>query len=206
MKKGILFVITGPSGAGKTTLLKNLMRDNEELEFSTSYTTRPVRPGEVDGKDYRFVSQGEFEKKIAEGDFLEYAFVHGYYYGTSASYVSKQLKKSNVLLDIDVQGAVNVKRLMPDAAVCFIAPPGYDELVSRLTKRGTESEEDLKKRLDDAIHELKEIEKFDYLIINDNADHAYEQLKIVYSAEKLRVFRCEKEIEAFKNIDKRTEV
>ncbi|HOO33293.1 MAG TPA: guanylate kinase [Thermotogota bacterium] len=203
MKKGILFVITGPSGAGKTTLLKSLTKEYPELSFSVSYTTRPIRKGEQNGKDYWFVSEEEFNKKMKDGDFLEYAQVHGYYYGTSAFCVSEELEHANLLLDIDVQGAVNVKHLIPDSTVCFIAPPGYDELVSRLTKRGTESEADLKKRLDDAIHELKEIEKFDYLIINDNAKHAYEQLKLVYAAEKLRVSRCKAEIEAFKNIDKR---
>jgi guanylate kinase len=179
------------------------MGDNDELKFSVSYTTRPMRPGEKNGKDYWFVSEEEFKVKIDEGDFLEHAHVHGYSYGTSASYVSEQLKKTNILLDIDVQGAVTVKNGMKGSAVCFIAPPGYDELVSRLTNRGTESEKDLKQRLNDAIHELKEIEKFDYLIINDDMAHAYEQLKTVYAAEKLRVCRCEEAIEEFKLIDKR---
>jgi len=200
MDKGLLFVVTGPSGAGKTTLIKHLIEEHSDLHFSVSFTTRPARKNEVDGKDYRFVDEKTFFQMVKSNDLLEYAEVHGYYYGTSKEYVESQLKKSNILLDIDVQGALNVKEVIPDSAVCFIAPPNYEEMKNRLVKRATESDRDLRKRLLDAIDELKKIEFFDYLIINHEKEAATEQLLAVYTAENLRVNRQLDKIKAFKNI------
>ena len=202
MDNGLLFVVTGPSGAGKTTLIKHLIEKNPELHFSVSFTTRPARANEVDGRDYRFVSEESFFDRVTSNDLLEYANVHGYYYGTSKKYVESQLTKSNILLDIDVQGALNVKKVMPDSAVCFIAPPGYGELKKRLIKRATESEVDLKKRLDDAVDELKIIDRFDYLVINSESNKASRELMCIYAAENLRVHRQIDMIKVFKNIKK----
>lgn len=202
MDKGLLFVVTGPSGAGKTTLIKRLMEKNSELNFSVSFTTRPPRKNELDGKDYWFVDEKTFFQMIQSNDLLEYAEVHGYYYGTSKEYVENQLSKSNVLLDIDVQGALNVKKALPDSTVCFVAPPDYEEMKKRLVNRATETEKDLKKRLDDAVDELKRIEHFDYLIINTEKVRATRELLAVYTAEKLRVNRQYDKIKAYKNINK----
>jgi len=202
MNKGLLFVVTGPSGAGKTTLIEQLLEEHSELHFSVSFTTRPPRKNEVDGKDYCFVDEKTFFQMVQSNDLLEYAEVHGYYYGTSKEYVDSQLSKSNILLDIDVQGALNVKRALPDSAVCFVAPPNYEEMKKRLVNRATESERDLKKRLDDAVDELKKIEHFDYLIVNTEKDRASSELLAVYTAEKLRVNRQYDKIKAYKNINK----
>jgi len=202
MDKGLLFVVTGPSGAGKTTLIKQLMEAYSELHFSVSFTTRPPRKNELDGKDYWFVDETTFFKMVHANDLLEYAEVHGYYYGTSKETVENQLSKSNILLDIDVQGVLNVKRVMPDSVVCFVAPPDYDEMKDRLVNRATETEKDLKKRLDDAVDELKKIEHFDYLIVNTDKNNASHELLAVYTAEKLRVNRQYDKIIAYKNIKK----
>jgi len=196
----LLYVVTGPSGAGKTTLIKRLLNQEENLYFSVSFTTRQKRPEETEGVDYWFVSPDDFKKRIDSGDFLEYAEVHGKLYGTSKSYVDKALEKSNILLDIDVQGAMNVKREFPDSTVVFIAPPTYEELERRLRARGTETPEDLEKRLSDSRKELKVIDRFDYLILNHDAEEAYELLRSVYIAETLKVGMQRTKINEFKRL------
>lgn len=200
MSNNLLFVVTGPSGAGKTTLIKQLMEKNPALQFSVSFTTRPARKNELDGKDYWFVSEEAFFEKVKSNDLLEFAYVHGYYYGTSKEYVENQLRRFDILLDIDVQGALNVKKAISDSVVCFVAPPGYEELKSRLVKRATESEEDLSKRLNDALDELKTIEHFDYLVINRERETASKELMSIYMAENLKVNRQLEKIQAYKNI------
>jgi len=202
MSNNLLFVVTGPSGAGKTTLIKHLIEHHSDLQFSVSFTTRPARKNEADGKDYWFVSEEGFFEKVKSNDLLEYAYVHGYYYGTSKEYVETQLKYSNILLDIDVQGALNVKKVIPDSVVCFVAPPGFEELKNRLVKRATESEQDLKKRLNDALDELKTIENFDYLVINREREQASRELMAIYMAENLKVYRQRDKIHVYKNIHK----
>jgi len=196
----LLYVVTGPSGAGKTTLIKRLLDEEGNLDFSVSFTTRQKRPGEKEGVDYRFVSPGDFEERIDSGDFLEYADVHGKLYGTSKSYVERALENSNLLLDIDVQGAMNVKREFPDSTVVFIAPPTYEDLEKRLRARGTETPEDLEKRLSDSRKELKLIDRFDYLILNQEAEEAYNMLKCVYIAETLKVGMQSAKIDEFKKL------
>ena len=187
---GILFIITGPSGAGKTSILKRVMREVENLEFSVSYTTRPRRPGEVDGRDYFFVDEKRFKKMVEEGEFLEWAIVHGYYYGTSKNFVNERLERNvDLLLDIDVQGALNVKRMDLDMVSVFIAPPSLEDLERRLRKRGTDSEYDLKKRLEDAKWELSKISEFEYLIVNDFLEKSVEKLKSIITAERMRTKR-----------------
>ena len=200
MHTNLLYVVTGPSGAGKTTLIKRLLDEEGNLDFSVSFTTRQKRPGEKEGVDYRFVSPGDFEERIDSGDFLEYADVHGKLYGTSKSYVERALENSNLLLDIDVQGAMNVKREFPDSTVVFIAPPTYEDLEKRLRARGTETPEDLEKRLSDSRKELKLIDRFDYLILNQEAEEAYNMLKCVYIAETLKVGMQSAKIDEFKKL------
>ena len=194
MGMGILFIITGPSGAGKTSILKRVMREVENLEFSVSYTTRPRRPGEVDGRDYFFVDEKRFKKMVEEGEFLEWAIVHGYYYGTSKKFIDERLEKNvDLLLDIDVQGALNVKRMDLDMVSVFIAPPSLEDLERRLRKRGTDSEYDLKKRLEDAKWELSKISEFEYLIVNDFLEKSVEKLKAIIIAERMRTKRIKLE-------------
>ena len=191
---GILFIITGPSGAGKTSILKRVMREVENLEFSVSYTTRPRRPGEVDGRDYFFVDEKRFKKMVEEGEFLEWAIVHGYYYGTSKKFIDERLEKNgDLLLDIDVQGALNVKRMDLDIVSVFIAPPSLEDLERRLRKRGTDSEYDLKRRLEDAKWELSKISEFEYLIVNDFLEKSVEKLKAIITAERMRTKRIKLE-------------
>jgi len=191
---GILFIITGPSGAGKTSILKRVMKEVENLEFSVSYTTRPRRPGEVDGRDYFFVDEKRFKKMVEEGEFLEWAIVHGYYYGTSKKFIDERLEKNgDLLLDIDVQGALNVKRMDLDMVSVFIAPPSLEDLEKRLRKRGTDSEYDLKRRLEDAKWELSKISEFEYLIVNDFLEKSVEKLKAIITAERMRTKRIKLE-------------
>lgn len=191
---GILFIITGPSGAGKTSILKRVMKEVENLEFSVSYTTRPRRPGEVDGRDYFFVDEKRFKKMVEEGEFLEWAIVHGYYYGTSKKFIDERLEKNgDLLLDIDVQGALNVKRMDLDMVSVFIAPPSLEDLERRLRKRGTDSEYDLKRRLEDAKWELSKISEFEYLIVNDFLEKSVEKLKAIITAERMRTKRIKLE-------------
>ena len=188
--KGLLIVISAPSGTGKTTLCHKLLEEFPNVEFSVSYTTRKPRPGEVNGKDYWFVSREEFMKMVEEGDFLEWAEVYGNLYGTSRSQVLKALNQGkDVLLDIDTQGALQVKRNFPDAVLIFILPPSLKELERRLRKRGTDDEETIERRLRVAREEIKRARYYDYLIVNDELEVAYSRLKSIISAEKSKTNR-----------------
>ncbi len=188
--EGILFVMSGPSGAGKTTIVKGALRELEDVEFSVSYTTRPRRENEVNGRDYFFVTKAEFEERRKKGEFLEWQEVHGHLYGTSKNYVKSKMKSGvNVLLDIDVKGAMSVKKQIKEAVFIFVAPPSFKELKERLIKRHTEGKEDLEKRIEDAKYELSMISEFDYLIVNHDIDQSIKQLESIIIAEQIKVSR-----------------
>ena len=178
ISKGKLFVISGPSGAGKGTLREKALSDIQNLVYSISCTTRKPREGEIDGVQYRFITHEKFKKDIAENLFLEYAHVHADFYGTLKADVLRELDAGkNVLLEIDVQGALQVREKMPEAVLIFIAPPSIEELEKRLRDRHTETEENLKLRLSNAEKELELKNKYDYVIINDNLETASQEIK-----------------------------
>lgn len=180
MKKGKVIILVAPSGGGKTTLARRLFKDFEELKFSVSATTRPPRKGEVHGKHYYFLSEADFDQKIKDGEFLEWEeFYGGKKYGTLRSEVDKKLKSGYfVVLDIEVKGAVNIKDIYGDESLSlFIQPPSIDVLKQRLLDRGTEDDETLALRLERAKKELTYADQFDRVIINDDLDSAYSQVK-----------------------------
>lgn len=192
---GLLLVVSAPSGAGKTSICRDIMRMFPEIVYSISYTTRPPRPGEVDGRDYRFISDTDFRAGIAKGDFIEWNEVYGYLYGTSGSDIKELLgKNKDIILDLDTKGAVNLKKLFPDGIYIFISPPSLEELKKRLRKRGSETSKDLKIRLNNALEEMKEAFWYDYLIFNEKLPVAVEQFKSVYLAEKCRRQRLENKL------------
>jgi guanylate kinase len=177
-RRGRLFVIAAPSGAGKTSLVRALMEQVPTLRFSVSYTTRPKRPAELDGKDYFFVSREEFERMVAAGEFLEYARVFENYYGTSRQQVEESLASGqDLILEIDWQGAAQIRRAMPESVSVFILPPSRAELERRLRGRGTDSEEVIARRLGEAANDMKHWEEFDYVVVNDDFDRAVSELQ-----------------------------
>lgn len=180
-KRGKIIIIVAPSGTGKSTLIKRLKEEFRELHWSVSFTTREMRPGEVDGKHYFYISKEEFIKKKDQGDFIEWAEVHGNYYGTSLGFVSTKVNNGfSLLFDLDVQGADNMKNQFgEEARAIFIAPPGIEALEQRLKGRGTDSEDVIKLRLENAKSELKRQNDYDYLVINDELDKAYEDLRSI---------------------------
>ncbi len=182
--KPLLIVISGPSGSGKGTLCALLRQALPNLEYSISLTTRQPRPGEQNGVDYFFVSDDEFKTMIGRGEFLEWAEVYGHYYGTGRSVVESYLRSGrDVLLEIDIQGAQNVKRLFPQAILIFIAPPSLQELGARITNRGTDTEETIRRRMNCVPSELQAAEGYDYVVINDTPEQALaELLKIIEDA------------------------
>ena len=179
-KRGKLFVVAAPSGAGKTSLVRALMQRIPELKFSISYTTRPKRENEQHGRDYFFVEKTEFERMIAAGEFLEHANVYGNFYGTSRRQVDSMLEAgSNVLLEIDWQGAQQITRSMPERRAIFILPPSRSALEARLRGRGTDSEEVIARRLQASIADLSHWNEFDYVVINDDFEQATDDLEAI---------------------------
>ncbi len=187
MSDGILFIVSAPSGAGKTSLLRALLPQEENLVLSVSHTTRPPRPGEVDGVHYHFVSEETFLRMAAEGAFLEQAEVFGNHYGTSEAAVREQLAAGHdVVLEIDWQGARQVRRVFPDAVSIFIAPPSIEALRERLSGRGQDDPEVIERRMADARSELSHYPEYDYLVINDDFETALQELRCIVRAERLR--------------------
>ncbi len=169
---GRLFVVSGPAGAGKGTLLARVREERPDLALSVSATTRPPRAGERDGVAYHFLSEDEFRARVDRGEFLEWAVVHGNLYGTLKSEVRSRLTEGSLILEIDPQGAFNVRRLMPECVMVFIAPPSMEALRERLLKRGSETEETLAVRLADAEVEMKTAPGYDAVVVNDDLDAA----------------------------------
>jgi guanylate kinase len=189
---GSLLVITAPSGAGKSTLVKRLREAIEDVAFSISYTTRHPRVGEEHGREYFFVSVEEFEQMQQDNQFLEWAKVHSNYYGTSRKTIEQALASGkDIILDIDVQGAEQIKKAMPQAISIFIMPPSFDELSERLRTRNTDKSEVIERRLKEASKEVSHCPKFDYIIINDDLQAATEALIAIAKAERLRPSRNE---------------
>jgi guanylate kinase len=194
--KGNLFIITSPSGGGKGTLIREVLRRTANVGYSVSFTTRRERVGEEHGRDYFFVSHAEFEKLIAEDAFLEYAVVHGNYYGTSRAQVESETNLGrDIILEIDVQGAETVKRLMPEAIGIFILPPSFEVLKQRLTSRQTETEDDLRLRLENSKREVERYAEFDFVVINDEVIKASQNLQAIFLAERQRRARQTENIE-----------
>ncbi len=188
--KGRLFVISGPSGVGKGTLRERLFQSVSGLNYSVSVTTRKPRKNEQDGKDYYFVDEDIFKRNIKDGKFAEWALVHGEYKGTLLATIEQNLKEGkDLILEIDVQGAMQLKGKFPEGVFIFIAPPSWDKLESRLRGRNTEDEDELKKRLKDAHYELKQIKYYEYLIVNNHLEKALEELKAIVISERCRVKR-----------------
>ncbi len=184
-RKGMLLVISGPSGTGKGTLIERLMKEDPTLVFSVSATTRAPRPGEIDGVHYHFVSNERYDELVAANAFVEYATVHGNRYGTLRSEVYERLERGeNVVLDIDVQGALNVIASEKEKVSIFILPPSMQELRSRLTGRGTETEEAVERRLHNAVWEISQKDKYEYKVINDDLETCLRTLQAIIEAEK----------------------
>ena len=185
--KGTLYVVSAPSGAGKTSLLKAVLEQMPELKLSISHTTRQQRPGEVNGVDYHFVSVEEFQQMLEKEHFLEHAEVFGNFYGTSRVWLESQLEQGHdVILEIDWQGARQVRELMPECRSIFILPPSQDELLRRLTGRGQDSEDVIQSRMAAANQEIQHYDEYDYIVINDNFDLACQELAAIFTARRLR--------------------
>lgn len=186
---GNLLVIAAPSGAGKTTLVTALASQDTQLRVSVSHTTRPKRPGEIDGEDYFFIDTPIFQKMIKTGAFLEHALVYDYYYGTSREWVLNQLHHGiDVILEIDWQGARQVRQQFPEAILIFILPPSIESLEERLKKREQDQIDTIKKRMQLAQAESGHFGEFDYLVVNDQFEHALRELQIIAQANRLKTY------------------
>lgn len=188
MAKGTLYVVSAPSGAGKTSLVKALLQRDEDIVVSVSHTTRDMRPGEQNGVDYNFVSMEEFNQMIEQSDFLEFAEVFTNKYGTSQRWVEDQLAQGkDVILEIDWQGAQQVRRLMPECLSVFILPPSREALQERLTNRGQDSEDVIALRMSEAASEMSHYGEYDFLIINDEFDQALLELHGVFLSQRMKI-------------------
>ncbi|MHB0974931.1 MAG: guanylate kinase [Thiobacillus sp.] len=188
--EGVLYIVSAPSGAGKTSLVKALLKADPAIRLSVSYTTRSPRPGEADGRDYHFVNRQRFEEMLAEGEFLEHAEVYGNFYGTSKGSIGRDLNAGrDVLLEIDWQGAEQVRQHFPQSASIFILPPSFNALRTRLAGRGQDSDEVIERRLAAAAHDVAHAEAFDYIIVNDDFDHALQDLVAITRSIRLEAAR-----------------
>lgn len=190
MPQGTLFIVSAPSGAGKTSLVRELIESLDGIRVSVSHTTRAQRRGEVDGVNYHFVSIAEFEAMISRGEFFEYAQVFDNFYGTSRSAVEALLKAGqDVILEIDWQGAQQVREQVPDSVSIFILPPSCDELERRLASRGTDAHATIARRMRDAVSEMSHYDEYDYLVINDDFTTALRELQSLVIAQRLSLAR-----------------
>ena len=194
MSKGVLAVVSGFSGAGKGTIMKALLKEYDDYALSISVTTRSPRPGEEDGREYFFRTREEVEKMIAEDQLLEYAEYVGNYYGTPSFYVEDMLARGkNVILEIELQGAMQIKQKNPEAVLVFITPPSFEELKNRLIGRGTETEEVINSRLARAAEEAEEMDKYDYIVVNDQVEDCVHCLHQIILSERCKV-HCNEEL------------
>jgi len=188
--KGVLYIVSAPSGAGKTSLVKALLKTDHAIRLSVSYTTRAPRPGETEGRDYHFVDRQRFELMLAEGEFLEHAEVYGNFYGTSKGSITRDLNAGHdILLEIDWQGAAQVKHHFPESTSVFILPPSFNALRSRLKGREQDSDEVIERRLAAAAHDVAHADAFDYIMVNDDFDHALLDLVAITRSVRLETAR-----------------
>jgi len=188
-KRKFLIILISPSGGGKTAIFTKLLADNNEVKYSVSFTTRKARINEIDRVNYNFISEEKFQEMKKSGDFLESAIVHGYWYGTSKSYINNVLKNNHIIMDIDVQGAKQIMNSDIDQVTIFILPPSREVWLKRLRGRGTDSDEVIKVRLESAEKEIKEIKDFEYLIINDDLETAVKSIETIIKAEENKIER-----------------
>lgn len=191
-EKGNLIVISGPSGTGKGSIIKEVMARNSNIWYSISATSRTIRTGEIDGINYYFMSRKDFENKIKKDYFLEYTEYNGNYYGTPREGINNKLSEGkDVILEIEINGALKVKELVPDAIFIFVLPPSLEELKQRLEKRGTESKQVIYERFKSAYKEINEITKYNYVVVNDDLEEATEKVCSIFKSERCRVDRIE---------------
>lgn len=195
----LLFVVSAPAGCGKDTILSELFKKTDTAGYAVSATTRAPREGEIDGVHYHFLTKDDFSMLIDSGEVLEYAEYCGNYYGTLKKSVEDLLGQGkDAVLKIEVEGALNIKKMFPEACLVFILPPSWEELERRLRERGTESEDVIEKRIAQAMVEFKSAEKYDYLVVNDNLEDAVNDILAVFRAEKCRRERCSALLDSFK--------
>lgn len=195
MSKGILFVLSAPSGAGKTTLCRALEKKHARVRYSVSCTTRRPRPGEINGRDYLFLTEEEFKRRIKAHEFLEWALVHDHYYGTLKKTVLDFVKNGfDVVKDLDTQGALALKEKMPETVIIFVTPPTSDALEIRLRSRAQDDEKTILKRLANARKEMTFLPRYDYLVINNNLEEAIDDLSAILRAEHRRIERLPGEV------------
>lgn len=191
-ERGSLIVISGPSGSGKGTVISEFMKNNNNVWLSISCTSRPIRKGDIPGETYYFLTKDEFVKKIENNELLEYAIYNGNYYGTPKEYIEEKLCMGiDVILEIEVQGALKVKELVPEAICIFIMPPSMKELKKRLVGRGTESKEKVLERFKTAYKEINEVSKYNYVVVNDDLEDSIDKVNAIITCEKCRVDRIE---------------
>ncbi|MGI6084376.1 MAG: guanylate kinase [Acetivibrionales bacterium] len=201
MNPGLLVVVSGPAGVGKGTIVRKMMENDPKFIYSISATSRMPRATESEGRNYYFKTREQFEEMIKNNELIEWVEYCGNYYGTPKSLICNEMEKGNVvILEIEVDGAINVKRIFPDSVLCFIIPPDFSELEKRLRGRGTDNEESIMNRLARAKEEFKYIEKYDYIILNDSIENAAQRFYNIVRAEQMRTSRNRQLIEKYKNI------
>jgi guanylate kinase len=199
MSKGLFIVVSAPSGAGKSSICQGLMKAYPEIKFSVSYTSRPPRPNEVNGKDYYFITRNEFQRRINQGKFIEWVENYGHLYGSSKEFMEEFIQNDkDLLLDIEPRGAKKIKQEFKGGIYVFVLPPSRAELLKRLEKRGHETKDVIQKRYEQAESELKELSWYDYVIFNKDLKKAINQLISIYVAEKCKRSRRQDEIKEFK--------
>lgn len=198
MRPGLLVVVSGPAGVGKGSIVRKMLEMSDSVVLSVSATSRAPRPGEIEGKSYFFKSRDQFEDMISKNQLVEWVEYCGNYYGTPRDFVVGEIEKGHIIiLEIEVKGALNVRKLFPDSVLCFVVPPDYHELENRLRGRGTEDEATIQKRLSRAKEEFREIGNYDYIILNDNLESAAHRFVNIVESEQMRTRRNQEFIEKF---------